>query len=322
MTGLAGAALSSMGLPASAASTTAAPVNKLANKLHIVIPANPGGGWDQFGHRLGEALRAADYVSNLEYENIPGKGGVIGLAHYAQHYSADPDVLLIGGSVMEGAIALHKPAVNLKSVQPLARLASDYMVVLVKPDSPMQSPEDAIATLRRDGAKVVIAGGSAGGIDHIYAGFLLRTAGLDASQMSYLPFAGGKEIVDAVLSGKATLAVSGFSESKDLISSGKLRALGISSPKPFWGLLPMKKAGVAIDIANWRGVFTGSQVSAQRKLQMVEALKATTAMPVWQNMVQQNGWQSSWSSGADFEAILDIEAGLYDLMVSVMRLKP
>ena len=51
--------------------------------MRIVIPANAGGGWDQTGRALGAAIVAAGAADQVEYENIGGKGGTIGLAKYA-----------------------------------------------------------------------------------------------------------------------------------------------------------------------------------------------------------------------------------------------
>lgn len=91
--------------PAAAAAATAAAIPR----LRIVIPANEGGGWDQTGRALGAALIAAGAVGQIEYENIGGKGGTIGLARYVEKYDADPDTLLMSGMVMVGAVALQKP---------------------------------------------------------------------------------------------------------------------------------------------------------------------------------------------------------------------
>ena len=73
----------------------AAKAAKLAGTVRIVIPANAGGGWDQTGRALGAAMVAAGAADQVEYENIGGKGGTIGLAKYAEKYSNDPNLSLI-----------------------------------------------------------------------------------------------------------------------------------------------------------------------------------------------------------------------------------
>ena len=207
----------------------------LLGNLRIVIPANEGGGWDQTGRALGAAMLASGAVAQVSYENVGGKGGTIGLAQYVQKYNAAPDTLLMSGMVMVGAVALQKSAVDLRAVQPVARLTSDYEVVAVRTDSAIQTPKDVINRLRTETGSTPVAGGSAGGVDHVYAGMLARVAG-KAADLTYQPYPGGAQVVEALLSGKAAVGISGYSEFSESIASGKLRAIGVSSKRPFLGI--------------------------------------------------------------------------------------
>ena len=159
---------------AARAAAPAAKAAKVAGTLRIVIPANPGGGWDQTGRALGAALKAVGAADQVEYENIGGKGGTIGLAKYAEKYGSDANTLLMGGMVMVGAVALQKPAVDMGHIQPLARLTSDYLIAAVPAASSIKTGKDLANAMRTDLAALPVAGGSAGGVDHIYAGVLAR----------------------------------------------------------------------------------------------------------------------------------------------------
>lgn len=48
--------------------------------LKIMIPANPGGGWDQTGRNLAAAMQAGKLVSGVQFDNKGGAAGTIGLA--------------------------------------------------------------------------------------------------------------------------------------------------------------------------------------------------------------------------------------------------
>lgn len=143
---------------ATAARPTAPKAPKLAGTLRIVIPANPGGGWDQTGRALGAALAAVGAADQIEYENIGGKGGTIGLAKYAEKYGNDPNTLLMGGMVMVGAVALQKPAVDMSHIQPIARLTSDYLVAAVAAKSPIKNTKDLADAMRADLRALPVAG--------------------------------------------------------------------------------------------------------------------------------------------------------------------
>ena len=50
--------------------------------LKMMIPANPGGGWDQTGRSLAAAMQSAKLVSSVQFDNKGGAGGTIGLAQF------------------------------------------------------------------------------------------------------------------------------------------------------------------------------------------------------------------------------------------------
>jgi putative tricarboxylic transport membrane protein len=137
--------------------------------LSIFIPGGAGGGWDQTGRSLGEAMVQAGMARKVSYENKGGKGGTIGLAEFVQRYNTNPSALFVGGMVLVGAISVNRPSVNLKQVVPLARLTSDYMVLVVPADSPFSSMADLVAAMRKDLGRITFTGGSVGGVDHMLA---------------------------------------------------------------------------------------------------------------------------------------------------------
>lgn len=325
--GIAGLGLATLGGTVPVWAQTAKPaaakgkVAKLAPKLRIVIPANAGGGWDQTGRALGAALVGAGAVDEVEYENKGGKGGTIGLAYYAEKYSTDPNTLLMGGMVMVGAVALQKPAVDMSRIRPIARLTSDYLVVVVAANSPVRTIADLAGRMRTNPKDVPIAGGSAGGVDHVFAGVFTRAAGSKPEELVYQPFAGGAEVVQAVLTGKAAAGISGYSEFADELASGKLRAIGVSSKRSVFGIPSIREQGVDVDMANWRGVFTGQNVTQARQSEMIEAVKAAAGHESWQKTLKQNHWESSLLSGPSLGSFIDFDMTTSQVMVHLLKLK-
>lgn len=294
---------------------------KLAGTLRIVIPANPGGGWDQTGRALGAALVAVGAADQIEYENIGGKGGTIGLAKYAEKYGNDANTLLMGGMVMVGAVALQKPAVDMTHIQPLARLTSDYLVAAVAASSPVKNAKDLADAMRADLRAMPVAGGSAGGVDHIFAGVLARAAKASPEGLVYKPFAGGAEVVDAVVSGNATMGLSGYSEFSDAIASGKLRAIGVSARRSVFGLPAFREQGLDATMANWRGVFTGKGVPAARTAEMLAAIETATAHESWLRTLKNNRWEPSWLTGKDLAEFMELDLTTARVMVYLLKLK-
>ncbi|WP_306555727.1 tripartite tricarboxylate transporter substrate binding protein [Acidovorax sp.] len=306
---------------ATAARPTVPKAPKLAGTLRIVIPANPGGGWDQTGRALGAALAAVGAADQIEYENIGGKGGTIGLAKYAEKYGNDPNTLLMGGMVMVGAVALQKPAVDMSHIQPIARLTSDYLVAAVAAKSPIKNTKDLADAMRADLRALPVAGGSAGGVDHIFAGVLARASKAKPEDLVYKPFPGGSEVVDALVSGNAAVGLSGYSEFSDAIAAGKLRAIGVSSRRSAFGLPAFREQGLDATMANWRGVFTGKGVPSARMAEMLAAVEAATAHESWLRTLKSNRWEPSWLTGKDLAEFMELDLTTARVMVYLLKLK-
>ncbi len=314
------AGLTALGMaPALHAQATTSP---LASTLHIVIPANPGGGWDQTGRAIGAALVASGAAKQVEYENIGGKGGTVGLEAFAKKYSSDPNAMLISGLVMVGAVALRKPAINLSHVQPLARLSSEYLMVLVAADSPIRTTRDLTAALRDNLSNLPIAGGSIGGVDHLFTGLLVRSARAPIEQLVYRPFNDGTEMTKALLNKQVAVGISsGYSEMSDELASGQLRAIGISSRHELFGIPSLRTQGLDAEMANWRGVLTGKNVPANRVQEMAAALKRAVQHESWQRTLHNNRWVHAWAEGKGFADFLDLELSTTQVLTLLLKLK-
>ena len=139
---------------------------------------------------------------------------------------------MVNGFVMVGALAMNKSPVTLEQVTPIARLTEENAGDRGAGEFADQDGARIWPTaVKDDVAKVTFAGGSAGGVDHIMAALFAGAVGADATKVNYVPFSGGGESLAAILGGKVTAGISGWSEYEGQIKAGKLRALGVTSPQ-------------------------------------------------------------------------------------------
>ena len=73
-----------------------------AENFKLMLPANPGGGWDTTGRALGKAMQDAGVAGSVSYENKGGAAGAIGLAQFYNSSKGDPNALMVMGAVMLG----------------------------------------------------------------------------------------------------------------------------------------------------------------------------------------------------------------------------
>ncbi len=291
------------------AGALALPFAAAAADYTIMAPAAPGGGWDQTSRALQEAMTAEGVSSNVQVVNVPGAGGTIGLAQFAQEANGNPDRLMVGGYVMVGAILTNKSPVNLDAVTPIARLTGEYEVIVVPAASELKTLADLVAKLKADPGSVSWAGGSAGGTDHITAGLFAKTVGADPKAVNYIAFSGGGEALAAVLGAQTTLGISGYGEFQAQVEAGALRVLGVSAPERVSVIdgPTFKEGGVDLVVQNWRGIWAGPGLSAEQVAAITADVEKTTNSEAWKKILADKGWNNTWLAGDEFKAQLAVE---------------
>ena len=287
-------------------------VPALAADYTIMAPAAPGGGWDQTARSMQEALQAEGISGNVQVTNVPGAGGTIGLAQFVNESTGNPNALIDGGYVMVGAILTNATPVTLDQVTPIARLTGEAVVVVVPAASDLQTMDDLVAMLKADPGSVSLAGGSAGGADHITAGLIAKTVGVDPTTVNYIAYSGGGEALAALLGGQVTVGISGYSEFSAQIAAGELRLLAVSSDERIPGVEAptLREAGVDMALQNWRMVAAAPDITEEQKAAITADIEKMVNSATWKTTLETKGWVNTYLAGDEFTAQLaaDTEA--------------
>jgi putative tricarboxylic transport membrane protein len=218
--------------------------------IKILIPANPGGGWDQTGRTLGKVMLDRKLVSSVQYDNKGGAGGTIGLAQFVNSAKGDANALMIGGQAMVAAVELNKSPVKVQQATPIARLLAEYSVIVVPANSPYKTMADVIKDFKANPGAVSWGAGSAGSTEHLLIGLIAKAVGGDPGKINYIAFKGGGEAVPAIIGGHVKVGASGLGEFAEHIRSGKMRALAVSSPTAMDGIPSLKEQGIDVVFGN------------------------------------------------------------------------
>ncbi|GAA0753849.1 tripartite tricarboxylate transporter substrate binding protein [Ideonella azotifigens] len=277
--------------------------------LKMMVPANPGGGWDSTGRALGKALQDAGVASSVSYDNKGGAAGALGLAQFVNASKGDPHALMVMGAVMLGGIITGKPPVDLSQATPIARLISEYNVFVLPANSPFKTMKDVVDAMKKDVGSVKWGGGSRGATEHIAAAMIAREVGVDAAKINYVPFRGGGEAVAAILGGNVSVGGSGYSEFQPYIASGKMLPIAVTSPARLPGLNAptLKELGINVEIGNWRGVYGAPGITPDQRKALTSMVLAATKAPAWAEAIQKNGWTPALLSGPAFDEFVDRE---------------
>jgi putative tricarboxylic transport membrane protein len=279
------------------------------DRLTIVAPAAPGGGWDLTAHAMADVLQGAGIVRRVDVVNSPGAGGSIALAEFINAHRGDPHILLVGGLVMISAIRANHATESILETTPLARLEAEAEVVVVRSDSQMTSLADVLAVMRSQPGALVWTGGSYGGTDQLLLRNIAEAVGLDTTSINYVPNAGGGEGLRSLLSGRSTAAVGNYSEFAPGIRSGRLKALAMSSDSRMRGLpiRTLKEQGVNVTMSNWRGVFAPPGLAPEEIERLSTALDRMVHDPRWHRILAERFWTDAYLAGDAYTRFVESE---------------
>jgi tripartite-type tricarboxylate transporter receptor subunit TctC len=222
--------------------------------LKLIVPFPPGGGTDlasrSVAAKLGEALGQPVVV-----ENRPGAGGTIGADAVAK---SAPDGYTIGtatSSTHPASVALQKnvPYDPVKSFAPITRIGSTSFVLLGTPGLPASTLPELIAYAKANPGKLNVAN-----VGPSTLGFLmtLQFRALTGTQMQDIYYKGSSQVYPDLMSGQIQLFLDNPGASTPLVTSGKLRAFGVTTPTPSMPGVPLfSHAGLAgYDASFWYGL--------------------------------------------------------------------
>ena len=277
-----------------------------AANIKMMLPANPGGGWDTTGRSLGKALQEAKAADSVTYDNKGGAAGALGLAQFLNQ-KGDPNAMMVMGAVMLGGIITGKQPVTLTQCTPLARLTSEYNVFVLPASSPLKTMADVVAQLKKDPGSVKWGGGSRGSTEHIAAAMIAREVGVDPSKINYVAFRGGGEATAAILGGNVTVGGSGYSEFSEYIASGKMRAVAVTSATRLKGVAvpTLKEQGINVEIGNWRGVYGAPGITPAQRKALIDMITAALKTKSWAESMEKNSWTPALLTGDDFGNFVD-----------------
>ncbi|MCB4769587.1 tripartite tricarboxylate transporter substrate binding protein [Ancylobacter sp. Lp-2] len=280
-----------------------------AQQTTVTIPASPGGGWDNTARMTMQVLQKEKLVSGgIQFVNKGGGVGIIGLTDFVRNNKGNDNALMFMGVIMLSSILTNRSAITMDDVAPLARLTREYNAVAVPTDSPIKTPADLVAELKKDPGAFAVGGSGVGTVDHLTMALIAKTQGIPANKLNFIAFSGG-EIVPALVGGKIKAAVSGLSELYPLAQAGRIRLIAVTSDNRLPGVdIPtLKEAGLDVSVSNWRGVVGAPGMSAAARKEWIGRFETMAKSPEWAAALEKQGMENAYLGGEAFSAFIASE---------------
>lgn len=279
-------------------------------KLTIYIPGSKGGGFDNTGIAIRNALLAEGLVEKIDIVRSPGAGGLIGLAQFIEAERQNGSAIFVGGRTLLGAASYNHSEISLDDTHPLARLNGAVVVIVVADRSPIISLGDLIETMRRDPELVRWVGGSIGSNDEFLVKRIAGALGVEQDKVEYIAVPGGGEkVAEPVLSNMATAAVSSYEEFAHLIENEQLRIIAVSTEHrvPSIAATTLLEYGIDVSLKDWRGVFAAPGLKAAQKKRLAILFKQLSESTAWAQEIDDHKWQRLYLPSQDFQTFLNSE---------------
>ena len=101
-------------------------------RLHIVIPAGPGGGLDATARAIGRALVSDQEVARVSYENRTGGGGGKAMAYFVESTDSLTDTLLVNSTPLLIRSLQGLFPHSYRDLTPIAGLIADPGIIAVR----------------------------------------------------------------------------------------------------------------------------------------------------------------------------------------------
>ena len=294
-------------------------------RLHFLVPAGVGGGWDQTARAVAEAMTRARLVQSATLEHVSGGGGARAIGYLVATGQSQAQTLLVSSTpIVLRAVRGARP--SYRELLPVASVIGDYGVIAVRADSPYRDFAALVSAVRRSPDDIWIAGGSVrGGMDHVLAARIFNTAaGVEPKAVRYLPYDAGGAAMAALLGAQQVSVLStGLGEVLETPDRGAIRVLAVTARERVAeapDVPTLRELGHDVTFIDWRGFFAAPQLPAATADSHAELLGRLIETPEWEAVRSRHGWQKLHHVRAEFQAFLEAEESTARIYLTALDL--
>ena len=222
--------------------------------IRLIAPFPPGGGVDILSRIIAVPVSEA-LGQPIVIDNRPGAGGAIGAELTAR---AEPDgyTLVMVSSSYAATCAYRQPPYDpVNDIQPIILIGTTGLVLVVHPSVPAKSVKELIVYARANPGELNYASVGTGSVAHLAIElFKLETK----VNLVHVPYKGGGPALTAVVTGEVQLTAISMVPTLPHVRAGRLRAIGITSPKRSSLLADVPTIGEAVpgfEVIHWYGMW-------------------------------------------------------------------
>ena len=270
---------------------------------------------------LANALVATGQAPAVKLVHVPGSGGMACINRFLSEHRADPNALMFAGQDLIGTSLLQGQPDAFKQLQPVARVASELLVLVARPDDDVDSLAEFVRKERDQARDYPIGIGASGGTEHLFFAMVLQVARAKPSDASFRPFATSAAALESLANGGVSVVVRGYGELEEAILARQVRPLAVSSERASFGIPSFQEQRISVNQRPWRGVFCAPGVAAAQLAGIGRALSQALEDPAWKAVLNRLRWSSVSRFGRSFADVIEVDKSSSSLLAYLLRMK-
>jgi len=235
--------------------------------------------------------------------NKPGGGNTIAWTYLNQHAS-DGHYLMMANLNLSVGHLTGTTTFSYRDFTPVSLLYDEYVVFVVRNESPIKTGRDLLERLKKDPASLSLSFSLvAGGANHIAAGLVFKAAGIDIKKVRAVVFDSAGKAITAALGGHVDFVSASASSAVSHLKAGTVRVIGITSPKRIGGVFAdvptFREQGANTTFSNYRGLIAGKTIPTNQLAYWEQYFANLDKDASWRVHLDMNEWEPNYTNSRD-----------------------
>jgi tripartite-type tricarboxylate transporter receptor subunit TctC len=280
--------------------------------IEIIVPADPGGGWDMTARAMKNVLDSNhEFKKLMRIRYIPEeeKGW-----EYLKKQNGQ--VISLNSSLLLSNQLLGKGTVRFDEFVPLAILTKEWHVIAVPKDSKLKQADDLIEALKKNPGRLKIGfAPSIGNDDQLSFIQAIEMGGISADSLQFLQYKSSNDLYQALSDNEIDVASGAVNEALDHYKTNQIDILVATSDKRIKSLPDVptwREEGVDFVFAHWRGIMGSPNMTNEEVEQWNRIIYNMVQTDEWEDLVRQNNWEPFYKNSREAKEFLKSQNRYYE----------
>jgi len=277
--------------------------NYPSKPVKLVVGFSVGGGTDTVARSVSRKLSEM-WSQSVVVENKAGADGSIATEMIAKSAADGYSLVMVSNAHTITPFQRKLGYDPVKDFAPVSLIASTPNFLLIYPNYPIKSVKDLVAYAKAQPGKLSFGSSGTGTSPYLAMELLKQETGIE---LNHVPYKGSSQAVVDLLGGHVQLMFGAIPTLEPYVTSGKLRAIAVSSPKrleAFADIPTVAETVPGFDASSWYGILApaGTPTTIVNKIQgdIYTALQT----PEVRNFIINSGFDVIGNKPQEFSSVI------------------